>query len=72
MVRNTLSFEIGLLSDVVVVDQCQPPSDSSLADTSAHGLNMNGSVCLNGLCQYVLASFHHKPKVLIVSPDMLT
>jgi hypothetical protein len=33
-------------------DQCQPPGIASLVDNSTHGLNTNGSVCLNGFCEY--------------------
>lgn len=34
-------------------DQCQPPPNAvELTDTTGHGLNKNGSVCLNGLCMW--------------------
>ena len=55
MVSGSLSYDIGLSFDDTLADQCQPPGDTSLVDTSAHGLNTNGSVCLNGVCQYVIS-----------------
>jgi hypothetical protein len=34
-------------------DQCQPPDNwEQLADNTGHGLNFNGSVCLNNVCMY--------------------
>jgi len=34
-------------------DQCQPPPNfAQLADNTVHGLNFNGSVCLNNVCMY--------------------
>jgi len=34
-------------------DQCQPPPNyAQLADTAGHGVNVNGSVCLNFQCMY--------------------
>ncbi|KIM74332.1 hypothetical protein PILCRDRAFT_80164 [Piloderma croceum F 1598] len=34
-------------------DQCQAPENfAQLADNTPHGLNFNGSVCLNGLCMF--------------------
>ena len=72
MVSGSLSYETGLSFDDTTADQCQPPGDTSLVDTSAHGLNTNGSVCLNGVCQYVISLSRHKPDVLIAPPDMPT
>jgi len=38
-------------------DQCQAPDNfAQLADNTAHGLNFNGSVCLNGICMYANAT----------------
>lgn len=37
-----------------LIDQCEGPDNwQELADTTGRGLNVNGSVCLNNVCQYV-------------------
>jgi len=46
-------LEVGSPCQLNRDDQCKGPDNyAELADTSAHGLNSNGSVCLNGICQY--------------------
>jgi hypothetical protein len=42
-----------ICQDRPFADQCQAPDNyAQLADNTPHGLNFNGSVCLNNVCMY--------------------
>lgn len=45
------------VAHLAATDECEPPSNfKQLADHTGFGLNVNGSVCLNNICMYVLSS----------------